>query len=163
MKWNLPDWAEIVRAEPPVLSDGSVYLGRVAPGDDRQSLIVVRVRTTVGVTVPFDIIVIKRIDLVFSTSVAGTASRLVVSSAVSTNLATPVTFASMGASIPVEIRNAGQSSLETAVFRIIDGPGTVAGDSNVFLSVTSAQVLRALSLLIFRYNPQATRFLLRGD
>ena len=31
-QWRLPEWVEIVRAEPPLRKDGSITVGRLAPG-----------------------------------------------------------------------------------------------------------------------------------
>lgn len=142
LQWHLPDWVEIVRAEPSLAPDDSVYFGTVSPGDDRRSLIVVRIRAVKGVDVPFDITLHQTDRFGFHQTTIGRELRTVDSSAVSVQMPLPLTHAAMGASIPVEVRNAGKSALESAVLRITDGQATVAGGSSIFLGHLSPSSTR---------------------
>lgn len=133
LQWRLPDWVEIVRAEPRFASDGTVHFGRVTPGDDRYSLIVVRIRSMQGVDVPFDVVLHQRDRFGFHRITQGRETRPALSSAISAEMVLPISAAVSGSSIPIVVKNSGQSSLESAVFRVTEGIGTVAGGSSVFL------------------------------
>lgn len=46
--WHLPPGMELLRSEPPIQSDGSVYIGSIRPGETKSSHAVVRVFHPVG-------------------------------------------------------------------------------------------------------------------
>ncbi len=144
LQWRVPDWVEIVRAEPPLARDGSIVFGRVSPGMTQQSLVVAHVRGRVGAKVPFDVAVSQNGTFGFRQTVTGREVRAVVSSAVSVQMPVSITHVTPGASIPLLITNHGAQAIDSLAFRIVDGPGTVAGASSVFLGSLVASSTRVI-------------------
>jgi len=129
MTWHLPEWAEIVRAEPPISKDGSILFGRVAPGINRTSLIVVHIRALPGVHVPFDVSVRQTNIFGLHQSVNGELIRTIVSSALVIQPPAVIHKASAGASIPVVVTNTGSANLASIALRVTGGLGTIDGKS----------------------------------
>jgi len=133
LEWRVPDWVEMVRAEPPIAKDGSLYIGRLDPGVDRTSLVVLHIRAAAGVSVPIDVSIQQNDLFGFRRTVVGRETRIIASSAVTAEFPLGITAAAPGASIPIVIRNTGAHDLSALTFRVADGPGLVSGASSLFL------------------------------
>ncbi len=137
LTWRLPDWVEIVRAEPPLAADRSIFFGRVTPGVEATSKIVVRVRAPKGMDVPFGVTVRQDGFLGFPQLASGSETRIVDANALVTKPFGSFQAYASGASLPILVENTGSSTIPIAVVHVAD-------DSSVLIDGQSSIVLGAL-------------------
>lgn len=126
VRWDLPSGVETLESNPPLESDGSIFLGSLAPGQEVVSRLIVRVLRPVGESLSFGF----RIDDLsapwgFRTYVA-TESRDVESAGIITDI--PEEFltdavASKDAVLPIRIRNTSHQDFSFVEVRPISGVG----------------------------------------
>lgn len=122
LTWTVPEWVEIVRAEP-VLRDRSVRFGRVVPGEEYVSTLVVRIRAERGTPVPFGFTV-RQFDFIgLQRTKVGFETRIVGSSTFGTRIPVGTRTAVSGASIPLVLTYRGTASVSAATLRLTAADG----------------------------------------
>lgn len=134
LRWLLPEWVEVVRAEPPLAKDGSIAVGELGPGMNSVSYLVVRIRAARGQSVPFRFTVTQGGLLGLGRSLTGVEARPVASSALVTEPLLPFTTYADGASLPIVIMNAGSTTVPVVVVNVSDeSEQTIGGERSVVL------------------------------
>ena len=134
LKWRLPEWVEVIRADPPLQKDGSIRFGRIVPGVERESHLLVHIRSSKGASVPFAFTLTQFDPLGLNRRVSGSETRIVESSALVTDSLLPFTSYSAGASLPIIVINAGSSTIPIVTVHVEDASDrTISGGHEVLL------------------------------
>ncbi len=127
LRLQVPDWAEIMRSEPPMARDGSVDLGHIGPLDQGKVLFVIRSRA-VDVDLPLVFRVQQEDWTGLRREIDGRETRHVGGSVLSAAPDASVTSTAAGAVIPFEVRNAAATAIPSVIFRLASVRG---GEANI--------------------------------
>ena len=122
LTWHLPPWVEIVRAEPPLSSDGTATLGRVTPIQDARSRLYVTVRAVPSTPIPFDFTLWEGSGM-SARSYVGSETRRVATSSVTAEPAIAADAVQAGGTIPIVVRNAGSLAADAVIVRLTSADG----------------------------------------
>lgn len=127
MRWHLPEWVDVLQADPPIQKDGRVRFGRVAPGNPRESHLLVHVHAAKGARVPFVFRLTQFDPLGLNREVYGSDSREVVASALeATELFVAPRYAD-GADVPIAIHNRGNLAIPAVSVQLDDPSSATIG------------------------------------
>ncbi len=125
VQWHLPSGTEVLSASPPILEDGTVFLGDLGPESDVASHLVIRTYHPAGEIVRF-MYTVTNLEDGEKRAYAAMAERTIRSSAVSTHV--PEAFqvdrvTPDGAMIPIAIRNSTDRAIPSVELRPTDESG----------------------------------------
>ncbi|MBP9869742.1 hypothetical protein KBC59_04260 [Patescibacteria group bacterium] len=123
LRWDLPDWVEIVRSEPPANEHGLIFLGTVRPNDPRTVRLIVRVRASVGDEVPVSVSIRQLDPLGSERYLSGTEVREVKDASLSLKPLIEARRVVSGAAIPYVIENTANLPVEAVRVRLVRSEG----------------------------------------
>lgn len=142
LRVRVPEWVEVLHAEPALRKDGSVFFGSLGPGEERSVRLLLRVRAVRGREVPFAFSLTQKGLFGIPVLVTGQETRVVGSSALAAVPATASDAIVSGGSVPILITNDGSVSIPLATLRVVRKDGAPnarfnSGDA-VFVNTLSA-------------------------
>lgn len=123
LRVRFPEWVEVLRAEPALRKDGSVFFGNLGPSEERSMRLLVRVRAVRGREVPFAFSLTQKGIFGIPEIVTGEEKRIVGSSALAAVPATPSDAIVSGGSVPILITNDGSVPIPLATLRVVRKDG----------------------------------------
>ncbi|MFZ2803640.1 MAG: hypothetical protein WA001_00290 [Patescibacteria group bacterium] len=137
LRWDLPEWVQVVSAQPPMAKDGTIQLGTITPGNEATSHLVLRVRAPVGTSVPFNFSV-HQFDLFkLVGQLTGSETRAVTSAALTATPAVSSTLVAQDASVPILVSNDSKTPAHSVVLRVTQHDGapqaSIGSDDEQFI------------------------------
>lgn len=123
LRWQLPEWVEILRASPAIDKRHTMTLDTISPQQEKRAYLVVRVRALPGTRVPFRFLVSQDDVLGLTGRLVGADTRTVASTALSALPALEAARVVPNAVLPVRIRNASSLSVASVILRLTQKDG----------------------------------------
>lgn len=123
LRWKLPEWVEILRSEPKLSAEGSVFFGTLRPGEEKTSTIFTRLRGSQGAEVPV-VFGLHQFDaLGFFGELTGYETRKIEESSLTALPAVRARYFTRGALLPILISNKSDLTAEAVTLELLSEPG----------------------------------------
>lgn len=120
LRWRFPAGTQLLQSQPVLTTDGSVFLGDLAPGEESVSHVIARAFQAAGETATFTLEVSYHLDNGVRFQFTGSAARMIATSALTADLPSVIRNAiyisSEGTTIPIEVANHTSATLPFAHF-----------------------------------------------
>ncbi|MFH1620593.1 MAG: hypothetical protein ABIB04_00735 [Patescibacteria group bacterium] len=123
LRWNLPEWVEILRSEPRLNAENSIFLGTLKPGEEKVSTIYVRFRASKGTKVPISFMLHQFDALGFFRDQKGYEVRTIEEISLSADPAVQARYFSHNATLlPILVHNKSSLTAEAVTMELLSEP-----------------------------------------
>lgn len=121
LTWQLPPWVEVIQADP-LLEHQAASLGRISPGEQVASRLIVRIRNVPSASVPV-LFSVREETKKGERYTSGEETLEIASAALTAASLLPSSTIVAGASIPITIQNNGNLAAPAVILRLLEKRG----------------------------------------
>jgi hypothetical protein len=123
LRWQLPEWVEVVSSSPAIPPTGAIWFGTLRPGDTVSSHLVLRIRAERGTSVPFAFQIHQFDPLGLTSELSGKEPRVMTEAALTAIPAVTSTHVTSDASVPLLVSNVSKTTAKAVVLRLTESDG----------------------------------------